>query len=504
MTNIRTRLAPSPTGFLHVGGLRTALYCYLHAKKHQGVFFLRIEDTDQQRYVEGAIENLVSSLHTCGIHPDEGVLYENGQVIQKGEFGPYIQSERLPLYQKHAHELVEKGHAYYCFCTPERLETMRNELVQRKKAPMYDRLCLSLTSVEVEEKKAQSIPCVIRQKIPRDRKVELEDLVRGKVIFEGTTLDDQVLLKSDGFPTYHLAHVVDDHYMQTQPVIRGEEWLPSLPKHILLFEAFGWEAPQYAHLPLLLNTNRTKLSKRDGDVAVEDYLKKGYLPEALVNFVAFLGWNPGTEQEIFTMEELVEAFSLERVHKGGAVFDVKKLDWINGEYIKKMIAEDVDHFFKIAKPFIMSAEGGVGGAEDEALVKKILQDPDFEGRFKKLSEIPEGIAPLFSELPDYPLELIALSKFGITPEILKQVMEKAMEKVEAMEWERGDSSKAQMISDAFISIVDELGLKNGQVLWPIRVALSGLEKSPNFATLAVYLGKDEVIRRLERAMTLGH
>ncbi len=496
MKKIRTRLAPSPTGFLHIGGLRTALYCYLYAKKNQGIFFLRIEDTDQGRFVEGAIENLVNSLHTCGINPDEGVLFENGHVVQKGEYGSYIQSERLPLYQKHALELIEKGHAYYCFCSQERLEEMRKLQMEQKKPPMYDRLCLSLTAEDIEEKKKQSIPFVIRQKIPHDRKVEFEDLVRGKVSFEGSNLDDQVLLKSDGFPTYHLAHVVDDHFMKTQPVIRGEEWLPSLPKHILLFEAFGWEAPQYAHLPLLLNTNKTKLSKRDGDVAVEDYLKKGYLPEALINFVVFLGWNPGTEQEIFSFEELIQAFSLGRIHKGGAVFDVKKLDWINGEYIKKMIKEDIDHFYQLVKPFIV----GHVPVEDEALIKKVLQDPDFEGRFKKLSEIPEGLAPLFSELPAYPLELIALAKFNITPELLKPVMEKAIEKVQAMEWEKGDSSKTQQISDVFVSIVTELELKNGQVLWPIRVALSGLEKSPNFATLAVYLGKEEVLKRLEVAL----
>lgn len=496
MTMIRTRLAPSPTGFLHVGGLRTALYCYLHAKKNGGTFFLRIEDTDQGRFVEGAIENLVKSLHTCGIHPDEGVLFEDGKVIQKGEYGPYIQSERLELYQKHAQELVEKGHAYYCFCTSDRLEAMRKEQIELKRPPMYDRLCLSLSPEEIETKKKEGLSCVIRQKIPRDRTVQFEDIVRGKVRFEGATLDDQVLLKSDGFATYHLAHVVDDHYMKTQPVIRGEEWLPSLPKHLLLFEAFGWEVPQYAHLPLLLNANKTKLSKRDGDVAVEDYLKKGYLPEALINFVVFLGWNPGTEQEIFSFEELIQAFSLDRVHKGGAVFDVKKLDWINGEYIRKMIKEDIDGFYERVKPFI---EAEIQNP-DAALIKKILQDPDFEGRFKKLSEIPEGLAPLFSELTDYPLELIALAKFNITPDVLKQVMEKAIEKVEAMEWEKGDASKTQLLSDAFVSIVSDLELKNGQVLWPVRVALSGLEKSPNFATLAIYLGKEEVLKRLKLAL----
>lgn len=493
---IRTRLAPSPTGFLHVGGLRTALYCYLHAKKHQGTFFLRIEDTDQGRFVEGAIENLVKSLHTCGVHPDEGVLFEDGQVVQKGEYGPYIQSERLSLYQKHALELIEKGCAYYCFCSQDRLESMRKLQMEQKRPPMYDRLCLSLTPEDIEAKKKEDIPFVVRQKIPHARKVELEDLVRGKVVFEGSNLDDQVLLKSDGFPTYHLAHVVDDHFMKTQPVIRGEEWLPSLPKHILLFEAFGWEAPEYAHLPLLLNINKTKLSKRDGDVAVEDYLQKGYLPEALVNFVAFLGWNPGDEKELFTMEELVQKFTLDRVHKGGAVFDVKKLDWINSEYIKKFIKEDIDRFYSLVKPFIQ----GHIPLEDEVLIKKILQDPDFEGRFKKLSEIPEGLAPLFADLPDYPLDLIALAKFNITPEILFSVMQKAIEKVQAIQWEKGDSSQNQLISDAFVSIVEELGLKNGQVLWPIRVALSGLEKSPNFATLAVYLGKNEVLKRLEYAL----
>jgi len=325
---MRTRFAPSPTGFLHVGGLRTALYSYLSAKQSKGKFIVRIEDTDQERSVPGAIEDILNTLHWAGLDPDEGVMMEKGVVVQKGDKGPYIQSERLEIYQKYAQELLKKGSAYPCFCAKDRLDQMRKDQQAHKQAPMYDRMCLSLSDEEVKNKIDAGESHVLRLKIPQSEKITFTDDIRGSLTFQGHTVDDQVLLKSDGFPTYHLAHVVDDHLMDIELVIRGEEWLSSLPKHLLLFQELGWKAPRYAHVPLLLNKDKSKLSKRQNDVATEEYIEKGYLPEALINFLALLGWNPGTEQEIFSLKELTELFSLDRVQKGGAIFDLEKLNWL--------------------------------------------------------------------------------------------------------------------------------------------------------------------------------
>lgn len=481
MKKIRVRIPPSPTGLLHIGTVRTALYNYLFAKKHDGDLVLRIEDTDKARSTKEFEDDIVNGLQKLGLAGNEGVHVG-------GPFAPYRQSERTEIYQAYLKELVDAGHAYFCACSKERLDEMRAEQTAKKLPTRYDGHC----------RESHESSGVIRLKVPQDRgNITWMDLVRGETTIHAKEIDDFVIARSINDPLYHLTVVADDHDMEITHVIRGEDHISNTPKQILLFEAFGWELPEFGHLPLILNEDKTKLSKRKNKVSMDDFLAEGYLPDALINFLALLGWNTPDEQEIFSLGELVEKFSLERVHKAGAVFDLKKLDWINGEYIKAMIATDVDHFYEISKPFLkdLSAE--------EDLIKKILQDPDFEGRFKKLSEIPEALSPLFSDLPDYPLELIALAKFNITPELLRQVMEKAMEKISAMEWKKGDSNQTQMISDAFVSIVGELGLKNGQVLWPIRVALSGLEKSPNFATLAVYLGKEEVIRRLQHALNLS-
>lgn len=473
---IRVRIPPSPTGLLHIGTVRTALYNYLFAKHEGGKMVFRIEDTDKERSTKAFEDDIVSGLEKLGIAGDEGVHIPGS----KG----YRQSERTELYTKYLKKLLDEDKAYFCDCSKERLEEMRKQQQEKKMAPRYDGTCASRKLTEG----------VIRLRIPTDRgDIKWDDLVRGETVIHARELDDFVIARSIDDPLYHLTVVADDHDMEISHVIRGEDHISNTPKQILLFEAMGWEVPAFAHLPLILNEDKSKLSKRKNKVSVDDYLADGYLPEALLNFLALLGWNTPDEQEIFGLDELVEKFSLDRVHKGGAVFDVKKLDWINGEYIKKMIAEDIDGFYEMAKVFIV----GEVPTEDEALIKKILQDSDFEGRFKKLSEIPEGLAPLFSELPDYSLDLIAREKFQITPEMLKEVMTKAIEVTQELEWEKGDSSKSQMISDAFVGIVSMLGLKNGQVLWPIRVALSGLERSPNFATLAVYLGKEEVLKRLQ-------
>ena len=305
---IRTRFAPSPTGFLHVGGLRTALYCYLFAKKNNGKFILRIEDTDQSRKVDGAMENLIDTLKWAGINFDEGPTVG-------GDFGPYIQSERLNIYHEHAQKLVDEDKAYFCFCSPERLDEVRKKQIELKIPPQYDRLCRELPKEIIEQKKSNGEKFVVRMKVPLIGETTFVDLIRGNVTIANKVLDDQVLLKSDGFPTYHLAVVVDDHFMKISHVIRGEEWLPSTPKHILLYKYFGWELPHFAHLPLLLNPDKSKLSKRQGDVAVEDYKAKGYLKEAIVNFISLLGWNPGDNREIFSLEELKMNFHLNELEK---------------------------------------------------------------------------------------------------------------------------------------------------------------------------------------------
>ncbi len=334
LSNIRVRFAPSPTGYLHVGGLRTALYNFLFARKSGGKFILRIEDTDRARFVEGAVENLISTLRWAGLEYDEGPGIG-------GEFGPYVQSERTEIYKKHIDLLIENGTAYRCFCTPERLDQMRKAHDLNRGIPKYDRTCLRLSEKEIQDNVAEGKKFVVRMKVPDSTMVRFSDIIRGEVEFSSEQIDDQVLIKSDGYPTYHLANVVDDHLMQISHVIRGEEWLSSTPKHVLLYQFFGWDMPQFAHLPLLLNPDRSKLSKRQGDVAVEDYRAKGYLNEALVNFIALLGWNPGDDREIFAIDELEKEFSLEKVNKAGAIFNFEKLNWLNFQHLRRKSDDEV-------------------------------------------------------------------------------------------------------------------------------------------------------------------
>ena len=464
--NIRVRFAPSPTGYLHVGSLRTALYNYLFAKKHSGTFILRIEDTDRSRLVEDAAEKLISVLNTMGLSYDEG---------------PYVQSERLDLYGKYAEELVEGGKAYRCFCTAERLEAMRAEQTAAKQMPKYDRTCLTLSPDEVKAKLDAGESHVIRMKIADDREISFEDMVRGDVAFKTETIDDQVLLKSDGFPTYHLANVVDDHLMGITHVIRAEEWLPSTPKHILLYEAFGWDAPEFAHLPLLLNPDRSKLSKRQGDVAVEDYLAKGYLPEALINFVALLGWNPGegSTQEIFSLDELTRRFDLSNVHKAGAVFDLGKLDWMNAEYIKRL---SVDELYERSKPFFDAAE------QDEALMKRVLAVE--QDRLAKLSDVGKE-NPFFFSHPSVEASMLSWKKSsadGAVTELARAA--DTLSKVSDTEWTRERLGEI---------LLEAAGEKRGDFLWPLRVALSGKEKSPPPQDIAWVIGKESTLLRIRSA-----
>ena len=417
---IRTRFAPSPTGYLHVGGLRTALYSYLFAKKHGGKFLLRIEDTDRERYVADSVASILKSLYWAGIAPEEGVVLDKNTIKQKGKNGPYIQSERLHIYREHVNKLLRESHAYYCFCTPDRLEKLRETQQFEKKPTGYDGHCLSLDPSEAKRRVDSGERCVVRLKMPKTGETIFTDMIRGEVRFKNELIDDQVLLKSDGYPTYHLAVVVDDHLMDITHIIRGDEWISSVPKHLQLYKYFGWEVPQMAHLPLLLNPDKSKLSKRQGDVAVEDYIKKGYLPEALVNFVAFLGWNPGTEQEMYSLKELVKDFDLSKVGKAGAVFNIDKLNWFNKQYLKNLSNKEL---IKSAMPWLVEDGINVDGKIIEKAVglerERIMVLPELSGAIK-----------FIFELPDYAPELLVWKKS--TAEEVKNVLPKLAEFVNTL------------------------------------------------------------------------
>ncbi len=483
---MRTRFPPSPTGFLHIGGLRTALFSYLVAKKARGTFYVRIEDTDQAREVTGATLNILQALHFAGLDPDEGVVLDHASIAEKGAFGPYFQSKRLKFYHEHVEQLLKTGAAYRCFCTKERLDAMRKDQEARHQAPMYDRTCLRLSKEEVEKRRAE--PHVIRFRIPDGKEVVASDHIRGKVTFSLQTLDDQVLLKSDGFPTYHLAHVVDDHLMETSLVIRGEEWLPSLPKHLLLFQAFGWTPPEYAHVPLLLQKGGGKLSKRQGDVSVEAFIEKGYLPEVLVNFVALLGWNPGTTEEIFSLPELIDAFSLERVQKAGAIFDVTKLDWLQGQWIRKMSLQE---FAKRIQPIV--SETHKAAAKDAQFEKKaaLIQE-----RITFFSEAPEMLG-FFYDAPTVSLNLLANSKQKVTKDDLPKIVSLLMSTLSPIaetDWTR------EKIAEVLEAAIPASGFQKGQILWPLRAALTGREYSPGAYEVAAVLGREETLERLKNTM----
>jgi len=473
---IRTRFAPSPTGFLHVGGLRTALYCYLFAKKHNGQFILRIEDTDQNRITPGAIEAIINGLKWAGINYDEGPVIG-------GPYGPYIQSERLDLYKKHALELIEKGHAYYCFCSQERLEHVRNLQVAAKVPPAYDRHCRDIDVHEAQKKIQAGESYVIRMKVPLEGELTFVDLIRGQVSIGYKVVDDQVLLKSDGFPTYHLAAVVDDHYMKISHVIRGEEWLPSTPKHILLYKYFGWETPYFSHLSLLLNPDKSKLSKRTGSVSVEDYKNKGYLPDALVNFIALLGWNPGDTREIFSLEELVKEFSLEHVGKAGAIFNIEKLDWINEQYIHKKSQEELLVHVK----FLLEQQG-VKNFSDEyicqaiSLMKErvtVLHDFVFKGGF--FFKDPETFDPISREK-------------NWNKEISEHIGKLAQE------FNKLTVFNALTTESALRDYASKNNIGAGKLIHPLRLAVSGVGQGPSLFHILEVLGKEVTLKRISYAI----
>ena len=492
---MRTRFPPSPTGFLHIGALRTALFNYLVARKAGGTFIMRIEDIDREREVAGAVEDFLTTMHWAGVNPDEGVMLDNGVVIQRGKYGPYIQSERLELYKKNVVELIETACAYYAFDTKEDLERMREEETKAgNPSPKYDasvrmrmRNSLTLPAREWKAKLEAGEPYAVRMQVPEGNVVRFTDEIRGNVEFRGMEIDDQILLKSDGFPTYHLANVVDDHLMQIDMVIRGEEWLSSTPKHLLLYEYFGWKAPVFAHVPLLLNKGGGKLSKRQGDVSVRDYIEKGYLPEAVINFIVMLGWNAGTTQEIFTMDELVEQFTLERVQKGGAVFDPEKLLWFQGQWIRRIPKEE---FAERIRPVV--AERYSAAAKDPDFTERagLIQE-----RITFFPEAPEMLALYYVE-PKVTDDLLVNAKQKLDKKTTTQVLnllENVLDAVSGKEW------NTDHLKDLLMKEAEKNGLKTGQMLWPLRAALTGLPFSPGAFEVAAALGKETTIKRLKVA-----
>lgn len=493
---MRTRFAPSPTGFLHIGGLRTALYTYLLAKQSGGTFILRIEDTDQAREVPGAVENILQSLRWAGIEPDEGMVLKDGIAAERGEYGPYTQSQRTAHYKQYADQLLASGHAYRCFCTPQRLEQMRNDQQARKLPPMYDRTCLKIDPGEAAKRAEGGEPCIIRMRIPDHRTIRFTDDVRGDISFESHTVDDQVLIKSDGMPTYHLAHVVDDHLMRIDLVTRGEEWLSSLPKHLLLFEMLGWTPPRYAHFSLLLNKDKTKLSKRQNAVSVDDYREKGYLPEALLNFLALLGWNPGPvarerqgghKEEIFTLEELISLFSLERVQKAGAIFDMEKLDWLQGQWIRSL---SMEQFVERVRPLV---EQAIPEAKDDAHFEK--KAALIRERITFFHEAPDMVG-FFYVAPTVHSEMLANDKQKVTADQLPALLEiiaDTLSGIDDAQW------NDETLLAAFRTRMESEKLKLGQLLWPLRAALTGRPYSPGAVEVAALLGKQETLNRIAQA-----
>ncbi|HCW32770.1 MAG: Glutamyl/glutaminyl-tRNA synthetase, glutamyl-tRNA synthetase [Candidatus Peregrinibacteria bacterium GW2011_GWE2_39_6] len=487
---IKTRFAPSPTGFVHIGNLRTALYAYLFAKQQKGHLILRIEDTDQERFVEGAMESLINTLKWAGLSYDEGP-HPDDLTQSIGEAGPYIQSQRLEIYKEEVQKLLETGHAYHCFCSLERLDQMRKDQQERHLAPMYDKKCRYRPKEEIKQLLEEKAPYVIRLAIPEHDTLRFRDLVRGDLQFESATIDDQVLVKSDGFPTYHLANVVDDHLMKVTHVIRGEEWLPSTPKHVYLYKAFNWERPEFAHIPLFLNKDKSKLSKRQNDVAVEDYIKKGYLPEAMLNFIALLGWNPGAGEtnEIFSLDQLVEKFNLGKVHKAGAVFDLERLNWFNAHYIRAL---SVEEFAGKIYPWLEKTDWFKGTADDLQKKEVYRLLPAIQTRITILSEAPAILNYLLAEKLEYNPSLLKNEKMNVDLPVAKSALQACYEDLK----KHDDFSSEDAIKACLVKTIDRLKFKNGQVLWPLRVALSGQEYSPGAFEMIFLLGKEKSLERI--------
>ena len=478
MSKVRTRFAPSPTGRMHVGNLRTALYAYLIAKHEDGDFLLRIEDTDQERYVEGAVDIIYRTMKEAGLEHDEGPDKDGG-------VGPYVQSERQAagIYMKYAKELIEKGEAYYCFCDKERLESLKTE-VAGKEIVVYDKHCLHLSKEEVEAKLAAGVPFVIRQNNPTTGTTTFHDDIYGDITVDNAELDDMILIKSDGYPTYNFANVVDDHLMGITHVVRGNEYLSSSPKYNRLYEAFGWEVPVYVHCPLITDEEHKKLSKRCGHSSFEDLLEQGFLPEAIINFVALLGWSPEEDREIYSLEDLIRAFDYHHISKAPSVFDYTKLKWMNGEYIKAM---DFDKFYEMALPH---------------LKKVITKDYDLKKiaamvktRIEVFPEI-EDMVDFFEAVPEYDTAIYAHKKMKTSVESSLEVLKELLPILEEQEDYSNDGLYTRLLK-----YVEEKGCKNGYVLWPIRIAVSGRQMTPCGATeLMEVIGKEETLKRVRAAI----
>ncbi len=484
MEKIRTRYAPSPTGRMHVGNLRTALYEYLIARHGGGDFVFRIEDTDQERYVEDATEIIYRTMEACGLAYDEGPDKDKG-------YGPYVQSERVKtgLYMKYAKELVEKGEAYYCFCTKERLENMKTTVSDgdgEKEIVKYDKHCLHLSKEEVEAKLAAGEPFVIRQNMPTEGTTTFTDAVYGTITVENAELDDMILIKSDGFPTYNFANVIDDHLMKITHVVRGNEYLSSTPKYTRLYHAFGWEEPVYVHCPLITNEEHQKLSKRSGHSSFEDLTEQGFLPEAVVNFMVLLGWSSGTDREIYSLKELEEVFDYHHINKSPAVFDMTKLRWMNGEYMKAL---DEERYLSLALPYVKQVIHKDLDLNKIAMLVKT--------RIETFCDIAEKI-DFFEELPEYDTEMYVHKKMKTTKESSLTVLTELLPELEALE----DYSIAG-VEKTLMGYIERTGIKNGQGLWPVRTAVSGKQSTPGGAyEIMEIIGKEESLKRIRKAIEL--
>ena len=476
MSKVRTRFAPSPTGYLHIGGLRTALYGYLFAKKQGGDFVLRIEDTDTARYVEGSVQIIYDTMR------DSGIMYDEGPDVG-GNFGPYIQTERKDIYTEYAKKLVELGGAYYCFCSPERIASLKDEEGNVR----YDKHCLNLTKEEIEQKIAQGQSYVIRQNVPKEGTGTYHDLVYGDIAVDYKDIEDGILIKSDGMPTYNFANVIDDHLMGITHVIRGIEYLSSTPKYNLMYDAFGWERPVYIHLPPIMKDAQHKLSKRNGDASYEDFVKKGYVKESIINYIALLGWSPKSNEEKLSLKDLTEKFSLEGISKSPSIFDEIKMKWLSGEYIKAMTDEE---FIEKAGDFLVNTK--VYGKYDLKKIANLLKT-----RIEIFSEIPDKINFL-EEYGEYDLALYTHKKMKTDAEIAKTVLPLARKAIADLKEFTFDT-----VHDAMMELVAKLGVKNGQVFWCVRVAISGKESTPGgVMEIAELLGKEETLRRLDFSIDL--
>lgn len=481
MEKIRTRYAPSPTGKMHVGNLRSALYEFLIAKHAGGDFMLRIEDTDQERFVDGAIEIIYRTMAKTGLIHDEGPDKDGG-------YGPYVQSERMKtgIYMKYARELIDKGEAYYCFCDKERLASLRTEVVEGKEISIYDKHCLGLSREEVQANLDAGKPFVIRQNIPNEGTTTFHDELYGDITVENSELDDMILIKSDGFPTYNFANVVDDHTMNITHVVRGNEYLSSSPKYVRLYDAFGWKVPVYIHLPLITDENHKKLAKRSGHASFEDLLEQGFVTEAIINYIALLGWSPEDNREIFTLQELIENFDYHRISKSPAVFDIVKLRWMNGEYIKAM---DFDVFYEMAEPCLQEALPGNFDLKKIAAMVKT--------RIEVFPDIAEMV-DFFRELPEYEAAMYTHKKMKTDAASSLEVLREVLPILEAQEDYSNDA-----LYQALNAYVERKGCKNGYVMWPVRTAVSGKQMTPAGATeIMEILGKEESLRRIRKGIEL--